>query len=67
MLYEATVESMDEQGRVWCVVPALLGSVAHGPFPVLEHARPGVVIGAGVYVVEVAKSEDRFVVIGVMA
>lgn len=67
MLYEGRVESMDDTGRAWCVVPALLGADAIGPIPIMKHVTTGVVVDAGVYVAEVAHSEDRFVIVGVMA
>lgn len=66
MLYEGRVMSMDDSGRAWVTIPSLLGGEEHGPVPVLAHAADGVVIGALVYLSEVANSEDRFVIIGVI-
>lgn len=67
MLYEGRVTSMDANGRAWVIIPSLLGREEHGPVPVLAAAAEAVAIDVAVYLSEVANSEDRFVIIGVIA
>lgn len=66
MLYEGRVTSMDAEGRAWVIIPSLLGAEEVGAIPVLPHVTPPVLADTAVYLSEVANSEDRFVIVGVI-